>query len=138
MASSQGEFMESTAQAVPVSKGSLWAGHIISILVILFMVFDATIKLMRIGPVLEAFVKAGLSEGLAVPIGAVLLICTLIYAIPRTSILGAILLTAYLGGATVTNLRVGQPIYFPVVFGILVWAGLYLRDLRVRKLIPLN
>ena len=72
------------------------------------------------------------------PIGVLLLICTLIYAIPRTSILGAILLTAYLGGATVTSLRVGQPIYFPVIFGVLVWAGLYLRDLRLRKLIPLN
>ena len=130
--------MESATQSVPVSKAALWAGRIISVLVILFLVFDATIKLMRIGPVLEAFAKAGLSEGLAVPIGALLLICTLIYAIPRTSILGAILLTAYLGGATVTSLRVGQPIYFPVIFGVLVWAGLYLRDLRLRKLIPLN
>jgi hypothetical protein len=130
--------MELGTQVLPVSKTSFWAGRIISILVILFMLFDATIKLMRIGPVLEAFAKAGLSESLAVPIGALLLICTLLYAIPRTAILGAILLTAYLGGATVTSLRVGQPIYFPVVFGIFVWAGLYLRDLRVRRLIPLN
>jgi hypothetical protein len=130
--------MESAAQAIPVSKAGLWTGRIISVLVVLFLLFDGIIKVMRIGPVLEAFAKAGLSEGLALPIGALLLICTLIYVIPRTSILGAILLTAYLGGATVTSLRVGQPIYFPVVFGVLVWAGLYLRDLRVRKLIPLN
>jgi hypothetical protein len=83
-------------------------------------------KLIRIAPVLEAFEQLGYSTSLAVPIGLVLLISTAIYMIPPTSVLGAILLTGYLGGATATHVRAGQPFYFPVVFGVLVWAGLYL------------
>jgi hypothetical protein len=130
--------MESAAQAIPVSKAGLWTGRVISILVILFLVFDGVIKLMRIAPVLQVFARQGYPDSLAVPIGALLLACTAIYAIPRTSIFGAILLTAYLGGATASNLRAGDPFYFPVVFGVLVWAGLYFRDDRLRKLIPLN
>jgi hypothetical protein len=130
--------MESAAQAIPVSKAGLWMGRVISILVILFLVFDGVIKLMRIAPVLQAFARQGYADSLAVPIGVLLLVCTAIYAIPRTSILDAILLTAYLGGATASNLRAGDPFYFPVVFGVLVWAGLYFRDDRLRKLIPLN
>jgi hypothetical protein len=130
--------MESAAQATPVPKAGLWTGRVISILVILFLTFDAVIKLMRIAPVLQAFAKLGFSDSFAVPIGVLLLVCTAIYAIPRTSILGAILLTGYLGGATCTHLRAGEPFYFPIVFGVLVWAGLFFRDDRVRKLIPLN
>jgi hypothetical protein len=128
--------MESAAQTV--SKKSLWAGRIISALVVLFLLFDAVAKLMKITPVLEAFTRLGFSTGLAVPIGVLLLVCTIVYVIPPTSILGAILLTAYLGGATVTHLRAGQPFYFPVVFGVLVWGGLYLREDRLRALIPLR
>jgi len=128
--------MESAAQTV--SKKSLWAGRIISALVVLFLLFDAVAKLMKVTPVLEAFTRLGLSTGLAVPIGVLLLVCTIVYVIPPTSILGAILLTAYLGGATVTHLRAGQPFYFPVVFGVLVWGGLYLREDRLRALIPLR
>jgi DoxX-like family len=128
--------MESAAQTV--SKKSLWAGRIISALVVLFLLFDAVAKLMKITPVLEAFTRLGFSTGLAVPIGVLLLVCTIVYVIPPTSILGAILLTAYLGGATVTHLRAGQPFYFPVVFGVLVWGGLYLREDRLRAVIPLR
>ena len=73
-----------------------------------------------------------------VPIGVVLLICTVVYAIPTTSVLGAILLTGYLGGATATHVRVGQPFWFPVMMGVLVWAGLFLREERLRTLIPLR
>lgn len=128
--------MESAAQTV--SMKSLWAGRIISALVVLFLLFDAVAKLMKITPVLEAFTRLGFSTGLAVPIGVLLLVCTIVYVIPPRSILGAVLLTAYLGGATVTHLRAGQPFYFPVVFGVLVWGGLYLREDRLRALIPLR
>jgi hypothetical protein len=130
--------MESAAQAIPVSKAALWTGRVVSILVILFLIFDGVIKLMRIAPVLQAFARQGYPDSLAVPIGAVLLVCTALYAIPRASILGAMLLTGYFGGATASCLRAGDPFYFPVVFGVLVWAGLYLRNGRLRKLIPLN
>ena len=121
-----------------VSKKSLWAGRIISTLVVLFLLFDAVAKLMKIAPVLQAFTQLGFSTSLAVPIGAVLLVCTILYMIPPTAILGAILLTAYLGGATVTHLRAGQPFYFPIIFGVLVWGGLYLREDRLHALIPLR
>ena len=127
--------MESATQSV--SKASLWAGRIISTLVVLFLLFDAVAKLMRIAPVLAAFTQLGFSTSVAVPIGAVLLVCTILYVIPPTSILGAIL-AAYLGGATVTHLRAGQPFYFPIIFGVLVWGGLYLREKRLHALIPLR
>jgi hypothetical protein len=130
--------MPSDTQTAPVSKTSLWAGRIITTLVVLFLLFDAVAKLMRIAPVLAAFTQLGFSTSLAVPIGAVLLLCTILYAIPPTSILGAILLAAYLGGATVTHLRAGQPFYFPIIFGVLLWGGLYLREPRLRSLIPLR
>jgi hypothetical protein len=128
--------MASATQSV--SKASLWAGRIISTLVVLFLLFDAVAKLMRIAPVLQAFTQLGFSTSLAVPIGAVLLVSTVLYVIPSTAILGAILLAAYLGGATVTHLRAGQPFYFPIIFGVLVWGGLYLREDRLRALIPLR
>jgi hypothetical protein len=128
--------MESATQAV--SKTNLWAGRIISTLVVLFLLFDAVAKLMKIAPVLQAFTQLGFSTSLAVPIGAVLLVCTILYVLPPTSILGALLLTAYLGGATVTHLRAGQPFYFPIIFGVLVWGGLYLREDRLRALLPLR
>ena len=128
--------MESATQTVP--KTSLWAGRIISTLVVLFLLFDAVAKLMRIAPVLAAFTQLGFSTSLVIPIGAVLLLCTILYMISPTSILGAILLAAYLGGATVTHLRAGQPFYFPIIFGVLLWGGLYLREPRLRALIPLR
>ena len=128
--------MESATQAV--SKTSLWSGRIISTLVVLFLLFDAVAKLMRIAPVLAAFTQLGFSTSLSVPIGAVLLLCTILYVIPPTAILGAILLAAYLGGATVTHLRAGQPFYFPIIFGVLVRGGLYLRENRLHALIPLR
>jgi hypothetical protein len=130
--------MPSDAQTAPTSKGMLWTGRVISTLVVLFLVFDGVIKLMRIAPVMEAFARLGYSLSLPVPLGILLLACTLVYAIPRTAILGAILLTGYLGGATATHLRAGEPYYFPVIFGALVWAGLFLREERLRTLVPLR
>ena len=125
-----------------VSKASLWTGRIITGLVVLFLLFDGITKLMKVLPVLKACAQLGLSENLVVPIGATLLVCTLLYVIPSTSILGAILLTGYLGGAVCIQLRVGNPLFsqtlFPVYFGVLVWLGLYLRDARLRSIIPLR
>ena len=123
-----------------ISKKSLWAGRVITGLVVLFLVFDGVTKVMKVAAVMEASARLGFPANLIVAIGITLLVCTAIYVIPRTSVLGAILLTGYLGGAVVTNLRAGSPLFsavlFPVYFGVLVWAGLYLRNDRLRALIP--
>src|SRR5258708_17114470 len=112
----------------PVSKSRVWAGRIVSGVTILFLLFDAVIKLMKLSFVMEANAKVGYPADVVFPIGAVLLVCTLLYAIPRTSIIGAILLTGYLGGAVATNVRVNAPLFsnvlFPVYVGVLVLAGL--------------
>jgi hypothetical protein len=120
------------------SKKMLWTGCVISALVILFLLVDSGGKIARFAPYLEGTVKVGYPAGLVVPLGIVLLICTVIYAIPQTSVLGAILLTGYLGGATATHVRVGQPFWFPIMMGVLAWAGLFLREERLRALIPLR
>ncbi len=135
------EFAHSATQTAPFSKKRLWAGRIISALAILFLLFDAITKLMKVAPVLEASARLGYPASLAVGIGSLLLACVVVYAIPRTSILGAILLTGYLGGAVAANVRVGDPLFetfFPVIFGVLIWAGIFLRDDRLRTLIPLR
>lgn len=130
--------MQSVTQTAPASKARLWPGRIISALVVLFLFFDSIMKLIKIDPVLQAFTRLGYPASLPVPIGILLLVCTVVYAIPRSSALGAILLTGYLGGAVATHVRGGEPFYFPVVFGVLVWGGLFLRDDRLRALIPLR
>ncbi|SRR6266702_4279167 len=119
-------------------KASLWTGRIISTLIILFMLFDGGAKVVRFAPYVEGTMKAGFAGSFVVPLGIVELVCIILYAIPQTSILGAILLAAYFGGATATHVRLGQPFWFPIVFGILTWLALYLRDPRLRKLIPLR
>jgi hypothetical protein len=135
------EFAHSSTQTAPFSKKRLWAGRIISALAILFLLFDAITKLMKVAPVLEASARLGYPASLTVGIGSLLLACVVVYAIPGTSILGAILLTGYLGGAVGANVRVGDPLFetfFPVIFGVLIWAGIFLRDDRLRTLIPLR
>ena len=127
--------------SAPISKGSLWAGWIMSILPALLLLLDGVMKLFKPAFVVKATVELGYPENTIAPIGAVLLICTLLYLIPKTSVLGAILLTGYLGGAVATHVRVGAgafEITFPIIFGVLLWGGLYLRDLRIRNLIPLR
>src|SRR5215813_2008381 len=112
---------------------TLWAGRIMSALIVLFLLFDGGVKAMKLAPAVEATVRIGYPASLVVPIGIVELICVALFVIPRTSILGAILLTAYLGGATATQVRLGDPwFFFPVAIGVLVWGGLFLRDARVR------
>ena len=116
----------------------VWTGRIISGFIVLFMLFDGGAKVARFAPYVKGTVEAGFADRLVIPLGIVGLFCTILYAIPQTSILGAILLTGYYGGATATHLRIGQPWYFPVVFGILVWIAMYLRDPRLRELVPLR
>jgi hypothetical protein len=131
--------MAQTWQTASISTTSLWAGRVISTLVVLFLVFDGTIKALRLPAVVDGSVKAGYPAGTVLPIGLVLLACVVVYVIPRTSILGAILLTGYLGGATATMVRMSNPWFgFPAGFGALVWAGLFLRDERLRTLIPVR
>jgi hypothetical protein len=133
--------MHSAAQADRVSKRSLWTGRVISGLVVLFMVFDGVTKVIKEPHVMAASVQLGFAASTVVWIGAVALVCTAIYVIPRTSILGAILLTGYLGGAVATNVHAGTVLFntlFPAIFCALVWAGIYLRDERLQALIPLR
>ncbi len=120
------------------SKKVLWTGRIISALVILFMLVDGGAKVAKAAPYVQGTIRVGYPASLVVPLGIVALVCTIIYAIPQTSVLGAILMTGYFGGATATHVRMGEPFYFPVVFGILVWVALYLREERLRALIPLR
>jgi hypothetical protein len=102
------------------------------------MIFDGGVKVLKLAPAVEGTAKLGYPASIVFPLGIVALACTALYAIPRTSVLGAILLTGYLGGATATQVRVGSTSYlFPVVLGILLWLGIYLRDIRVRGLVPL-
>lgn len=124
-----------------VSKTNLWIGRIVSGLPVLFLLLDGAMKLVKPAVVVDATVKLGYSESTIIPIGLVLIICTILYLIPATSVLGAVLLTGYLGGAVATHVRAGEgvfPIVFPVIFGILLWLGLYLRDARLRELMPLR
>lgn len=125
-----------------MSTKRLWAGRIVSAIPVLFLLFDAVIKFMQIAPVRESFAQLGYPERLAPAIGALALACLILYLIPRTSVLGAILLTAYLGGAVATHVRVGNPLVthalFPTYVALLLWAGLWLRDDRLRALIPLR
>lgn len=133
--------MPSANQAAAVSKASLWAGRIISAIVVLFMIFDGVTKLLKVAPVLAAMARLEIPVNLTVGIGSLLLVCTAVYAIPQTSVLGAILLTGYLGGAVAINLRAGDPLFetlFPVIFGVLVWGGIWFRHDRLRTLIPFS
>lgn len=121
-----------------VSKKALWAGRIISAIPVLMLVFSAVLKLMRPAPVMQEFTRLELPARLAIAIGILELACTVIYAIPKTAVLGAILLTGYLGGAVLTHLRIGDPFFNPLIPGVLAWLGLYLREPRLRVLVPVR
>ena len=109
-----------------------------SSLPVLMLLFSAAMKLVKATPVLEGFARFGYPESVAVGIGVVELLCVGLYVLPRTSVIGAILLTGYLGGAVATHVRIGEPFVGPLVLGLLVWSGLYLRDVRLRELISLR
>jgi hypothetical protein len=127
--------------AASTSRVRLWAGRIISTLAALFLLIDGIMKLVKPAVVVEATVKLGYSENVIVGLGIVLLACTILYLIPRTSVLGAIFLTGYLGGAIAAHVRVGDPLFsiiFPVILGAMLWGGLYLRNRRLRSLVPVG
>ena len=142
MSSSNQAAIAQPAAGASSSKKSVWVGRVLSGLVVLFLIPDGIIKFVKPAPVVDAFAHLGWPLSLANSIGVLLLVCTAIYVLPTTSILGAILLTGYLGGAVATHLRAGDPLFshvlFPTYLGALLWLGLYLRDSRLRALIPLR
>ena len=134
--------MPSATYAAPVSKARLSASHIVSAVPVLFLLFDSAIKFTAMEPVVESFRQLGYPVSLGLGIGVIELVCLALYVIPRTSVLGAILLTGYLGGAVATHVRVGSPllthILFPIYVAALLWGGLFLREGRRRALVPLR
>ena len=134
--------MPTATQTAPASKKQLWAGRILTALPVLFLLVDGAMKLFSPAPVVEGMIKLGYPLSLTTTIGIILLISVVLYAIPRTSVLGAILLTGYLGGAVASNLRVANPFFgyilAPVYVALFIWGGLYFRDERLRALIPLR
>ena len=132
------------SETAPISSGALWTGRMLSTIIVLFMIFDGVIKLPPLDIVTQTMVPLGwpADPNVARLLGIIGLVSTALYALPRTSVLGAILLTAYMGGAIATNVRVDNPLFshtlFGVYLGIILWGGLYLRDPRVRALIPLG
>ena len=127
--------MQATTHAPSISSSRLWTGRVLGGLPTLFLLFDGIIKLLQLAPVKAAHERLGYPAHLAVGIGILELICTVLYLVPRTTVLGAVLLTGYLGGATATLVRVGDPFFFPLIVGALIWAGLLLRDERLRGLV---
>lgn len=125
-----------TATSAGPFRGSLWTARILGTLVVLFLFVDAAGKILRLAPYVEGTAKVGFHPSVLVPLGLVLLASTVLYVVPRTAVLGAILLTGYLGGATCTHVRLEQPFIMPVLFGIIVWGCLYVRDGRIRSLLP--
>jgi hypothetical protein len=123
--------MESIHPTPPISKTRLWAGRSISALVILFLLFDGITKVMLMPQVVAASEPLGYPVDLLPAIGGLLILLTVVYAIPQTAPLGAILLTGYLGGAIASKARIGQLFWFEIMFGALVWAGILLRESRL-------
>ena len=126
--------MQTTTPPAPVSKAARWTGWIMTIVPVLMLVMSGVMKVAQTEEVVKGF--ATWPPGSAVAIGILELACTVIYLFPRTSVLGAILVTGYLGGATAVSVQLGVSFILPVVFGVLIWGGLYLRDPRLRALIP--
>jgi hypothetical protein len=131
--------MQPETSSPAVSKGALWTGWVMSALPALFLLFDGAMKLVKPEVVVKTTVELGYPESVITPLGVVLLACTVLYLIPQSAVLGAILLTGYLGGAVASHLRHEDgpfAIFFPVVFGAILWGGLVLRDRRLRSLVP--
>jgi len=130
--------MQTDIPSATGSKKMLWAGRIVSALPVLMLLASGVMKLVKPDDLVKEFTRLGYPDSLTVALGIVELACTAVYAVPLTCILGAILLTGYLGGATATHVRIGDPFFAPIVLGMLVWLGIFLRDGRLRALIPLR
>lgn len=132
--------MESLTSSTPISKPALWVGYVLSVLGVLFLLFDGVVKFVPVAYT-SSFESLGFPLGLAIFVGILDMVCLIIYAIPRTSFFGAVLLTGYLGGAVVLQVRVAAPLFnmiFPLILGVLLWGGLFLRDTRLRALFSLK
>jgi hypothetical protein len=131
--------MHSGAQVAAVSRKMLWTGRVLSGIPAALVLFGAIMKIVKAAPVITGMTQHGIGENLIVLIGVIELACAVVYLIPKTAVLGAILMTALMGGATFTNIRVGDSTYvMNVILGVMVWAGLYVRDSRLRDLIPVR
>ena len=130
----------STARSLSGSKPGLWAGRVLSGVAVLFLLFDSLGKLLRVQPVIDGTIELGYPVSTVFGLGVTLLLCVIAYVIPRTSVLGAVLLTGYLGGAIATHVRVQNPLFthvlFPVYVAMFIWGGLVLRDVRLRAFLP--
>lgn len=135
--------MTTALQATPVaSRPTLWSGRILTAIPVLFLLMDGGMKLFKPEPVLSTLAQLGYPGSLAFGLGALQLLCVLLYVVPQTSVLGAILLTGYLGGAISAHVRVGNPLFshtlFPLYIGLLLWGGLFLREPRLPALLPVR
>jgi hypothetical protein len=122
-----------------LSKGRVWAGRILHGLVILFLIMDVVMKLLRMQPAIDATIRLGFKPDAVFTIGLIGLACLIVYVIPRTTLIGALLWTSYLGGAVAIQMRAGSSVFettFPIYVGIVMWLGLWLRDARVNRLLP--
>jgi len=131
--------METDHDVKKSSKGMIWTGRFLSLLPVLLLLMSCSMKLMRNPMAVKGMTQEfGYPDGVVLPLGVVELACTIIYLIPQTAVLGAILLTGYLGGATATHVRAGEVFILPVLAGVMVWLGIFLRDRRLWALIPLR
>jgi len=123
-----------------ISKKGVRTGYVLTSLAVVFMLFDSVTKLLQVDAVIKASAQMGYSTGQVFAVGAILFGCIILYVIPRTAVLGAVLITAYLGGAVEANFHAGTPAFsnalFPVYFAVIVWGGIYLRERRIRDIVP--
>ena len=134
--------MSFVSPPAPLALKWIWTGRILSGLMVLFLLFDGIIKFMKIQPVIDTFAQLGWPIKFAVPIGIIDVVCAVLYAIPRTAVLGALLMTGLLGGAIATHVRIESPFFshtlFGVYMGLVAWGALYLREPRLRALLPVS
>ena len=128
--------MTTESEPARPSKAIWWIGVILSAMPVPLLIFSAVMKFMKTPEVVEGFTHLGWPDSLAFPLGVTELVCTLLYAIPQTAVLGAVLLTGYIGGAIATHVRLGEPFHIQAGLGVVLWLGLFLRDPRLRKLLP--
>ena len=135
----ESEFMQSGVQMAAVSKGTMWAGRIFSAIPALTLLFGGAVKLLKLPSVMQGFAQYGYPANSVPVVGILEVACAIVYLIPRTAVLGAILMTGLLGGAIASNVRINNPAFIvPLTLGVLVWGGIYFRDPRLRALIPLR
>jgi hypothetical protein len=130
--------LQPASNVAPVSSTRRWAGRVVSALAVLFLIFDGGIKVLQLAAAVDGSVQLGYPAHLVLGLGLLELACLAVYVLPRTSFLGAVLLTGYLGGAVATHVRIGSPTFsvvFPLLLGALLWGGLALRDSRLRALL---